>query len=146
MNDICYNICDTQGNIYEYAAMKGYDMEIFSNKYLLSNFCDRAMDTKYSRFQLEDVGECWDFIYPEIGDQLKTMEDNLHFDSNVAYWIGFMYRHLFLGTSVKSKVLSAIIPFDRIFQYYPGLHTIDEDMALDIVCSDFSLEQAYALA
>ena len=66
MTGIEHDICDTQGRIYEYASTFGYDMEVFSKAYLCSDFCHRAMDAPYSRFQLHTEEECWDFIYPEI--------------------------------------------------------------------------------
>jgi hypothetical protein len=81
MTDLEYDICETQG----------YNLEKFLPLYLQSDFCKRAMDTIYSRFPLEDELECWDFIYPEIKNELSIYEDNKTFDRNVAYWIGFTY-------------------------------------------------------
>lgn len=76
MNGIEYDICYTQQRIYEHMASEKYDMRVFSDAYLKCDFCRRAMDTCYSRFQLEDVYECMDFYMPEIGASLvKMMED-----------------------------------------------------------------------
>lgn len=58
MTGIGYDICKTQQRIYEYTASKGYDMVSFSDAYLKSDFCKRAMDSAYSRFQLETPLEC----------------------------------------------------------------------------------------
>lgn len=33
------------------------------------------------------------------------------------------------------------VTYDVMLAYYPGLHTIDDDMAIDIICKDFSLER-----
>lgn len=71
MDGIDYKICRTQQRIYEYAAKHGYDMEQFSNFFLSSDFCSRAFDVLYSRFQLETPVECMDFIMEEAGDKLK---------------------------------------------------------------------------
>ncbi|MBD5530217.1 MAG: hypothetical protein HDR02_17705 [Lachnospiraceae bacterium] len=53
MGEIDYDICSTQKEIYEYMVDSGYDLKAFSNAYLLRDFCRSAMDTIYSRFQIE---------------------------------------------------------------------------------------------
>lgn len=139
MNGIEYDICYTQQRIYEYMALQKYDMHIFSDAYLKCDFCRRAMDTCYSRFQLEDVLECMDFYMPEIESQLSKTEADI--DIDVAAWIGFMYRYLFIVTGIKSAELVQKITYNVMLRYYPGLHTIDEDMAVDIICNDFKLKK-----
>lgn len=133
MTGIEHDICDTQGRIYEYASTFGYDMEVFSKAYLCSDFCHRAMDAPYSRFQLHTEEECWDFIYPEIEKVLKKYPDGQVFDRNVAYWIGFTYRHAAFITEASSRELNEGISFKTMCNYYPGMHTIDEDAAIDII-------------
>ena len=136
LSDVDYEICCTQGRIYEYAANLGYDMELFSNEYLKSDFCRRAMDTDYSRFQFADEEECWDFIIPEIGSKLEKIDTGLYFDPDVAHWIGFTYRQICFDRKVCSKDLPDKISFETMCRYYPGLHTIDEDAAMDIIRKD----------
>lgn len=51
-NTIELSIYQNQGRLYQFVANLGYDMEDFSNAYLTSDFCKRAMDTTYSRFQM----------------------------------------------------------------------------------------------
>jgi hypothetical protein len=138
MTDLEYDICETQGRIYEYAATQGYNLEKFSPLYLQSDFCKRAMDTIYSRFQLEDELECWDFIYPEIKNELSIYEDNKTFDRNVAYWIGFTYRQSYIATGISSSDLSQLLDIKTMCDYYPGLHTIDEDEAMEIINNNLS--------
>ena len=64
MRDIDWDICETQGNIYQLAAKEGYDMEVFSDVYLRSDFCGRYMDAVCSRFQIEDETVIWEFFFP----------------------------------------------------------------------------------
>lgn len=71
MDGIDYKICRTQQRLYEYAARHGYEIEQFSNFFLSSDFCSRAFDVLYSRFQLETPVECMDFILEEADDKLK---------------------------------------------------------------------------
>lgn len=135
-----YIICKVQGSIYEYQAKKGYDIAVFSELYLKSDFCKRAFDTIYSRFQWADAEECLDFIIPEIGDKCKKLKSNEEFSPDVAFWIGFTYRHLYIRTEIPSEELVQIIPFDSMLRYYPGLHTIDEESAIDIICKDRNIQ------
>ena len=138
MTPVDDSICHTQGSIYEYAAKNGYDMKVFSEVYLKSDFCRRAFDTIYSRFQFADEEECWDFLEPENRAEFKKLDDNKEFDIDVAYWIGFTYRQIYIESGVKSSDLADKITFETMCRYYPGLHTIDEDMAYDIIKKDFS--------
>lgn len=132
MDKVGYSICETQQEIYRDMALEGYDMKVFSDAYLSSDFVRRAMDTTYSRFQTEFANECADFFLPEIESKLVKLEDDMCFSPDVAEWIGFTYRQLYIETGVKSSELIKIIPFELMCKYYPGLHTLDEEMALDI--------------
>lgn len=138
---INYDICMTQSRIYRYVAQCRYDIKRFSDAFLTSDFCRRAFDTLYSRFQLEDVFECMDFIVPEIQSDL-VKASGLVFDEDVAAWIGFIYRQLYIETEVKSSRLVAVVKFQTLCNYYAGLHTVDLEDATDIICRDFRMEKA----
>lgn len=133
MTGIEYDICQTQQRIYEYMCAQNYDMEIFSNLYLQSEFCCKAMDTNYSRFQLETPQECADFYMPEISAALKKLDGGRTFDMDIAGWIGFTYRQIYIKTQTPSALLSKLLPFDVMIRYYPGMHTIDEDTAAQLI-------------
>ena len=131
LDDVEYIICKTQGRIYRYIAAHGYDVEAFSDAYLRSDFCRRAMDTIYSRFQWADEEECLDFITQEI--DLPKMDTTSVFDPDVAFWIGFTYRQLYIETNRSSRQLCKDIPFGRMCAMYPGMHTIAEDSVAEII-------------
>lgn len=133
MTGIEYDICQTQQRIYEYMCVRNYDMKIFSKLYLQSEFCRRAMDTNYSRFQLETPQECADFYMPEIGAYLKKLEEGCTFNMDIAGWIGFTYRQIYIKTQTPSAVLSLLLPFNVMVQYYSGMHTIDENVAGQLI-------------
>lgn len=163
VDGIDYKICQTQGRIYELIADNGYDVPLFSSLFLQSDFCRRSFDTIYSRFQLADELECMDFIIPEIQDRFPGIKSNpiytdggAHiaddvpieyfrkypdtcFSPDVAYWIGFTYRQLYIETGTYSSELAERLSFGAMCRYYPGLHTVDEDMATDIICENFGL-------
>lgn len=140
IDGIYYDICMTQSRIYRYVAQCGYVVKRFSDAFLASDFCKRAFDTIYSRFQLEDVFECMDFIVPEIQNDL-IVSLNLHFDEDVAAWIVFTYRQLYIETEVNSSRLVTVVSFQTLCDYYAGLHTIDIEDATDIICRDFSIDK-----
>lgn len=134
-------ICKTQRDIYTYIAKQGYNMELFSNAFLSSDFCKRAFDTIYSRFQFADEKECLDFIIPEIKNYGLRKLNNEYFDEDVAGWIGYTYRQLYIETNIFSAILCEKISFKTMVKYYAGLHTVDENMATDIICNDFHLQK-----
>ena len=116
-------ICETQGRIYEYIANHNMDVPSFSREYLCSDFCKRAMDTTYSRFQWEEEGQCLSFILPEI----TAKETETPVPPEEAFWIGFTYRQMYIETGIPSRMLCREIPFEDMRQMYPGMHTITDE-------------------
>lgn len=119
--------------LYEHVANDGILFPKFSDVYLVSDFCKRAMDTDYSRFQLQHPGELLDFIIPENPGIDEKFPDGQHFDGAVAYWIGFMYRYLSIAMGISSKELLQRYSFGQMCAVYPGMHTVDYDMAADMI-------------
>ena len=126
-------ICETQGSIFRCANELKLDMDVFAPKYMMSNFCERNMDIAWSYFQMADAEECLDFILPEI--EVPKLESP-RYNSSVIEWVGYMYRYLYYGLKKTSKEIIKKVPFNSMLVYYPGLHTEDEDMAVDIIRSD----------
>ena len=123
-------ICDTQGNIFLHTNEMSYDMNLFVPAYMKSYFCEHSMDTLYSRYQMAPAEECLDFILPEI----KTPKiESPQYQSNVMYWIGYMYRMLYFSLDIKSKDIILSVPFQDMLVYYPGLHTVAYEMAVEII-------------
>lgn len=81
-----------------------------------------------------------DFIVPEIQNDL-IVSHNLYFDEDVAAWIGFTYRQLYIETEVNSSRLVTVVSFQTLCDYYAGLHTIDIEDATDIICRDFNIDK-----
>lgn len=133
LTDIENRICETQAELYEYVAKKQFIFPNFSDIYLNSDFCRRAMDSEYSRFQLQWPGELLDFIIPENPGVDKKYEDNTQFDGAVAYWIGYMYRYLSTATGLSSKDVLKRWSFSQMCNMYPGMHTVDYKMAAEMI-------------
>lgn len=58
---------------------------------------------------------------------------------DVAGWMGFTYRQLQIETGMQSRDIAEIISAHDMLICYPGLHTVDEDMAAEILMHDFHL-------
>ena len=128
LSDMDYRICETQAELYEYAANQGFKFPEFSDAFLSSDFCKRAMDTIYSRFQLQYPEEILDFFHFN-----EKFDNNQMFEGQVAYWIGFTYRQMYFETGFDSKKLLEIYPFSLMLQMYPGMHTQDPEYVSEVL-------------
>ena len=130
LDSMQYRICETQAELYEYAAIHGFNVPDFSDTYLKSDFCKRAMDSSYSRFQLQCPEEILDFF------QYDTIRDS-GVSGPVAYWIGFTYRQLAFETGLPSKDLLDLYPFSLMLSMYPGMHTQDPEYVGDVLLENY---------
>lgn len=129
IDEMEYRICETQAELYEYAANNGYVFPHFSDVYLTSSFCERAMDTIYSRFQLQYPEELMDFL----GVENTFIKGDSDIDGEVAYWIGFTYRQMYFELKRASKELVKLFPFDMLKHMYVGLHTQDPEYVSEVL-------------
>ena len=98
-----YEICKTQAEMYREMAYRGYDIEDFSNVYLKSDFCKNSFDTDWSYYQLLGCRECLEALFIDVPVTKKNPQG--YFDLDVAYWIGFTYRLLYIETKIPSSTL-----------------------------------------
>lgn len=126
-------ICETQGEIFQCANEMKLDMNIFIPKYMKSEFCKRNMDTIYSHFQMTFPEDSLYFILQEIDVPILN---EVQYNSTVMEWIGYIYRHLYYALKKDSNVIIDKVPFECMLAYFPGLHTVDENMAVDIIFED----------
>ena len=124
-------ICETQGEIFRCANEWRLNMDEFVPLYMHSVFCKRAMDGIYSRFQMADGEECLDYILKEIHPSILN---EIHYNEQAMFWVGFTYRQLtFRLRDIPSKIIYDRLPFFSLAKQYYGLHTIDEEIAIDII-------------
>lgn len=131
-------ICNQQKELYEYAQSKRANIEKFSDAFMNSDFCNRSLDKPYSVDQFADIVNWLEFLEkdcPVVPDVFQSRRVSFE----TAGWIGFIYRYLHFETGLTSKELSARIPVEKLIIAYPGLHTIDEDMAAEIIAHDFNI-------
>lgn len=131
-------ICKQQQELFEYAQKKGADVRAFAEAFMKSNFCNRSLDKPYSVDQYADILNWLEFLEWENILVRPTLRQQ-HISSRVAGWVGFTYRQLQIETGLQSRELWEKVPMDRIIIAWPGLHTVDEDMAAEIIMEDFHL-------
>lgn len=128
-------ICEQQQDLYEYVQEIGADVFEFSDDFLNSRFCNCSIDKPYSVDQCADILNWLEFLEQE-GVKPFTAE-SMQVPKKVAGWVGFTYRQIHFETGLPSKQLCAMIPIKKLVIAYPGLHTVDENMAAEIVIKDF---------
>lgn len=137
---INYDICDTVGEIYKLAREVHYDLESFSDLFLTSSFCKREFDTFYSCFQMDEDASMY-YIEKEIGKKLIKNTNNISEDE--AYWVGFMYRYIYIYSGINSDRLVDIITFNKMLSYINKtilpFEEYGPDELFDLMCKDFHL-------
>lgn len=132
LDDIDWKICNTQGEMYRCMAKQGYSIKDFSDIYLSSEWCERNFDTVYSWYQMNDADFNLDYFLDECERQ-PTKVTGDYFDEDVAFWIGWTYRQLYLELKIPSREIVKHVSFEDMAMWYDGLHTVDPDVAFDII-------------
>ena len=137
-----FYLCDIQGSLFSYAVEEGYDLKTFSDVYLKSEFCRRKMDSEYSIYQSAHYTWVAANLFPEIESDLKKIpKEEMNKDYVFAEDVGFMYRLLYILTSVPSRELADIVPFDYLLKFANRFqHYGFEHCAYDII-EHFSLPE-----
>lgn len=135
---IDYDICCAVGRIYMLANNTGYKMKEFSNMFLASDFCKRAFDTTYSVFQLEDEYMSMDYLLKEVNTPMEDKDIILTEDE--AFFIGFIYRYIYIQTLIPSSVLVSKIPYDYLLNNVYRIIALDEEYAFEIICKDCKID------
>lgn len=137
MDDIQRYICRQQQDVFRQVAKEGHDLYAFADAFLKSSFCNRSLDRPYSVDQFADTGDWFDFL--EKDDELVLVPAREQFPASVAGWLGFVYRQLQIEAGLPSRELSSRIPIRKLTISYPGLHTLDEDVQVEIIRRDFGI-------
>lgn len=139
MTDEYRNICVQQQDLYECVQKKLADVYEFSEAFLQSDYCNRHIDAPYDVHQYDDIVNWFEFLEMENIVPMPKQEQIFPVSCATAGWIGFMYRYIQIETGIASRELRKKVPFEKLAISYPGLHTVDEQMAFDIIKHDFSL-------
>lgn len=139
LDDIHRYICKQQQELFEYVQAHNADVIFFAEAFMKSDFCNRSLDKPYSVDQYADIMNWLEFLEWEKITVRAVLQQQRPVSFRVAGWLGFTYRQLQIETGLQSRELWEKVPIDRLIRAWPGLHTVDEDMAAEIIMEDFHL-------
>ena len=135
------NICESQGELYSYVYGLQFDIPVFSELFLRSDFCRNCFDTLYSRHHDMFGHENWGYIKDEIGDKIPKISNDTILLDECAYWIGYIYREIVIETKIPSAKIVEIVPFDDIRSFYFTTFEDDFEDIARILCNKYDLER-----
>lgn len=121
-------VCDVQGCIFRMSAKRGYASKDFIYKFMNSQVAAN-MDLPYDRSQW--MGE--EFLFDELEDEcsfIKMGSEDL-FNSEVLFWIGYLYRYWHYYKQYSSKHIYDIADAELLNRCWLGYHTLDLEGAID---------------
>lgn len=139
LDDIHRYICKQQQELFEYVQAHNADVISFAEAFMHSNFCNRSLDKPYSVDQYADIMNWLEFLEWEKITVRPVLQQQRPVSFRVAGWLGFTYRQLQIETGLQSRELWEKVPINKLIRAWPGLHTVDEDMAAEIIMEDFHL-------
>lgn len=138
MTEFEYEVCERQQEFFELIQKRKVNFYTFTPMFLRSDFCNRELDADYSWFHSVDIME-WEELLMDDCPIIPDIFQKDYIPLEAAGWIGFVYRHLHYATGLSSRELAKRVPVERLIIAYQGLHTVDEDMAAEIIIEDFNL-------
>ena len=122
-------LCDIQGRLFELAGRQGLDSEPFLATFMNSPTAAHY-DLPYDAAQWR--GE--EYLLAEVADEAgpeALPKTGAVFPNEVLYWAGYLYRHWHFLTGESSAEIYAQADAATMLHGYAGLHTIDNDLAVE---------------
>ncbi len=121
-------LCDTQGQLFELAAERGYNSEAFIKAFMTSQV-SADMDKEFHHVQWAGKAYILSRMEDELGEQL--VKDGEIYDKETLYWIGYIYRYWNFYTGESSKDIYKQAPAKTMNVVYLMYHTMSPEMAID---------------
>ena len=120
--------CDTQGQLFELSAKRGYSSETFIRVFMTSTIA-AEFDKDFHHMQWAGKEYIMSSLEDEYGDKLT--KDGPIYDLETLYWAGHTYRywHFFKGES--SKAIYRQAPAKTMRTVYLMYHTMSTQMAIE---------------
>ena len=99
-------LCDTQGQLFELAAERGYSSEAFIKAFMTSQV-SADMDKDFHHVQWAGKAYILSRMEEELAEQLT--KDGEIYDKETLYWAGYIYRYWAYVFEVPSKEIYQII-------------------------------------
>lgn len=114
---------------FSLAVEDGYELEDVINKFMRSEVAV-TMDDELNHYQWEGAESVYyDFIFECAMNDilLKKAPNNKGYDSDMAFWIGYIYRLTYFKTGEDSKDILEFMPAKTMMYAYPTGHCEDPD-------------------
>ena len=121
-------LCDTQGQLFELAAERGYSSEAFIKAFMTSQVA-ADMDKDFHHVQWAGKAYILSRMEDELADQLT--KDGEIYDRETLYWAGYIYRYWSFYTKESSKEIYKQAPAKTMNIVYLMYHTMSPEMAID---------------
>ena len=137
LNSLQMALCDTQGQLFELAAERGYASEAFVKAYMTSAVA-ADMDKEFHHIQWAGKAYILSRMEDELADQLVKVGEI--YDKEALYWMGYIYRYWHFYTGENSREIYKQAPAKTMNVVYLMYHTMSPEMAID------RLKEAYEKA
>lgn len=128
LNSLQMTLCDTQGQLFELAAERGYASETFIKAYMTSAVA-ADMDKEFHHIQWAGKAYILSRMEDELSDQL--IKDGEIYDKEALYWMGYIYRYWHFYTGESSREIYKQAPAKTMNVVYLMYHTMSPEMAID---------------
>lgn len=127
-------LCDTQGQLFELAAERGYSSEAFIKAFMTSQV-SADMDKEFHHVQWAGKAYVLSRMEEELAEQLK--KDGEIYDKETLYWMGYIYRYWSFYTGESSREIYKQAPAKTMNVVYLMYHTMSPEMAIDRLKESF---------
>ncbi len=121
-------LCDTQGQLFELAAEKGYDSEAFIKTFMTSQVA-ADMDKEFHHVQWAGKAYILARMEEELADKLT--KGGKIYDKETLYWTGYVYRFWTFHTGESSNEIYKQSTAKTMNTVYLMYHTMSPEMAID---------------
>lgn len=128
LNSLQMTLCDTQGQLFELAAERGYASEAFVKAYMTSAVA-ADMDKEFQHIQWAGKAYILSRMEDELADQL--IKGGEIYDKEALYWMGYIYRYWHFYTGENSREIYKQAPAKTMNVVYLMYHTMSPKMAID---------------
>lgn len=117
-----------QGRLFKLSVVDGLDSLVFIRLFMHSEVA-KGLDSIFHRFQWAGEEYLFEEIKDEFSDKLLMHEETL--DSEMMYWIGYLYRYWHYYTGENSREIVKQAPAKTMASSYLMFHTMDPEIAID---------------
>ena len=120
--------CDTQGQLFELSAKRGYASETFIKVFMTSSIA-AELDKDFHHMHWAGKEYIMSSLEDEYGDKLT--KDGPIYDLETLYWAGHTYRYWHFLKHESSKAIYKQVPAKTMQTVYLMYHTMSTKMAIE---------------